>query len=118
MVHETTRAFRYCQASNKVFCREIFEREFGVTFDNRGERPKSQDLNDFAVHGEVCENAPNDMHKLRHQARISIMLGRSSIRNVGSILASRHSAIRSRSDLRAFLSGELGPSPVREASEL
>jgi hypothetical protein len=106
MMHETTRALRYCQASNKVFCSEIFESEFGVTLNNRSEWPESQDLNYFAVHSEVCEYAPKDMHRLHQQGRIAIALDESSIRNIGSILAKRHSAIRSRLDLRAFLTGE------------
>jgi hypothetical protein len=100
MMRETIRAFRYCQAPNKVFCSEIFESEFGVTLDNRSEWLESQSLNYFAVHGDVCEYAPKDMHELHQQARISIVLDESSTRNIGSIWANRHSADQVRNSIQ------------------
>jgi hypothetical protein len=85
-----------------VLCSKIFEREFGVTLNNRSKWPGSQNLNHFAVHGDVCEYAPKDMHKLHQQTRISIGLDESATRNIGSNLAYRHSVIDSRLDLHAF----------------
>jgi hypothetical protein len=87
MMHEATRAFRYCQASSKVFRSEIFESEFGITLNNRSEWPESQNLSYFAVNGDVSEYAPKDMHNLHQKARIFALLHESFIRDIGSILA-------------------------------
>jgi hypothetical protein len=85
MMRETTPSFRYRQSSSKIFCGEVLVTELGVDLGNRREWPKSQKSNYFAVRGNVCEYAPKDMHHLHQQARITVVLAESSIRNIGLI---------------------------------